>query len=158
MGVVVVVPRSVESLSVPRCEVVPFLIAGAGDVIWTRPGRFPAAPEPYTAAVSLVCAGGVVAAVVVVVTAAAGQTVETRHRLLCSAIVVQLKRLTDFCHKSVHFFRVDGHGLLQKDVVFLSTRHFQAESSTFKHNSVEIKPGTLLRHPQPPRCPEKSSR
>lgn len=100
MGVVLV-PRIIESLSVPRCEVVPFLIAGTGDVVGTCSGCLSAATETYAAAISLVCAGGVVTVVallvVVVVVAAAGgggsgggQTVETRHRLLCGAIVVQL--------------------------------------------------------------------
>lgn len=103
---------------------VPLLIAGAGDVVRTRSGRFPPAPETYTAAISFLRAGSVTAAGVAVVVAAAGQTVETRHRLLCSAIVVQLKRLADFCHKSVHLFRIDGHGLFQKNVILLSTRHF----------------------------------
>lgn len=130
MGVVLGT-RTIQTLSVPRCEMVPFLIAGARDVVWTCPSRFPAATETYTAAISLLCTGsvGTVVTLLVVVVgaaaAAAGQTVETRHRLLCSAIVVQLKSLADFCHKRVHLFRIDGDGLLQKDVVLLSTRHFQ---------------------------------
>lgn len=78
MGVVLVT-RTVESLSVPRCEMVPFLIAGAGYVVWTCSGRFSAATETYTAAVSLLCAGTVVTvvALLAVVVVVAGQTVET---------------------------------------------------------------------------------
>lgn len=89
MGVVFVT-RPVESLSFPRSEMIPFLIAGAGDVVWTCSGRFSAATKTYTAAISLLCDSSVtvvalLAAVVVVAAAAAttaGQTVETRHRLL----------------------------------------------------------------------------
>lgn len=116
MGVVLV-HRTVESFSFPRCEMVPFLIAGAGNVVWTRSGRFPAAPETHTAAISFVCADCVTAVAllaVVVATAAAAttQTVKTRHRLLCRAIVVQLKSFADFCYKSVHLFRIHSHRLL----------------------------------------------
>lgn len=137
MGVVLVA-RAVKSLSVPRCEMVPLLVAGARYVVWTCSGRLSSTTETYTAAISLLCAGSVVTAVallaVVVVVAAAGgggQTVETRHRLLCSAIVVQLKSLADLCHKSIHLFRIDGHRLLQKNVVLLSTRHFQVNRIRF---------------------------
>lgn len=127
MGVVLVT-RTVEPLSVPRCEMVPFLVAGARYVVWTCSGRFSAATETYTAAISPLCAGSVTVVAllgVVVIAAVAGQTVESRHRLLCSAIVMQLKSLADFCYKSVHLFRIDGHRLLQENVILLSTRHFQ---------------------------------
>lgn len=114
MGVVLAT-RTVESLSLPRSEMVPFLIVGAGYVVRTRSGGFSSAAETHTVARSPLCDGRVTAAAATAAAAAAtttALTVDERHRLLCSAIVVQLKSFADFCYKSVHLFRAHSHRLL----------------------------------------------
>lgn len=124
-----------DPLFVPRFDLVPVLVAvRSGDVIRACPAAPPVSPvpQPHAAAVAFLrwsrsaaaddgrrfdpCA------------AAAGEPVQARHGdgyslLVAAVIVVELQRLADSRHQRVHFFGVDGDGLLQKDVVLLPTGH-----------------------------------
>ena len=114
MGVVLAT-RNIDSFSVPRFKMVPFLIAGSRYVVRARSAPYISAPQTDAAAVAPRVGRGAAAllgAVAAAVTAAAaGETVQTRHRL-AGAIVVKLQSLSDFCHQRVHFFGIHGDGLL----------------------------------------------
>lgn len=137
-----VVVLHTDPLFVPRFDLVPLLVARSGDVVRACPTAAPVSPvpKPHTAAVAFLhnrCrrrhTGATADDGCRFDSSAAGgggrsEPVQTGHghghRLLVSAaIVVELQRFADFCHQRVHFFGVDGDGLLQKDVVFLPTRH-----------------------------------
>lgn len=133
-----VVVLHAQPFLVPGLDLVPFLVARSGDVVRTRPAAASVSPasEPQAAAVCLLHhRPGAATHQTRLFTASHGcrarcNPVETWHRhgflVVAAAIVVELQRLADFRHQRVHFFGVDRHRLLQKDVVFLSTRHFQS--------------------------------
>lgn len=119
----------VDSLFVPRFDLVPLLVAvGPGDVIRTCPAAPPVSsvPEPHaTAGPFLRWSSSITTP----------DTDDPRwfdprggdghgHSLLVrAAIVVELQSFADFRHQRVHFFRIHGDGLFQKDVILLPARH-----------------------------------
>lgn len=105
--------------SVPRFDLVPVRVTvRPGDVVWARSAAAPpVSPEPHAAAAALLprCSRS----------AAADEGRGHGHRLLMAAagVAVELQRLSDLGDQRVHFFGVNGDGLLQEDVVLLPTGH-----------------------------------
>lgn len=124
-----------DPLFAPRFDLVPVLLAvRSGDVVRTRPAAPPvsSAAEPHAAAAAPLRRSRRAAAEdgrwFDARGAAAGESVQARHGhghglLVAAVIVVELQRLADSRHQRVHLFRVDGDGLLQKDVVLLPAGH-----------------------------------